>query len=87
MGVIEFYFEMNNKNPKILKLLEFYFNGYNKNDLTLKSFLAIRNYGVDVKIYKVSVKVLCYAKYDSYHQITNVDSWSHFYINEQFVFL
>ena len=37
----------------------------------------------DVKIYKVSVKVLCYAKYDSYHQITNVDSWSHFHINEQ----
>lgn len=37
----------------------------------------------DVKIYKVSVKVLCYAKYDSYHQITNIDSWSHFLINDQ----
>ena len=54
MGVIEFYFEMTDKNSNILKLLEFYFNGYNKNDLTLKSFLAIRNYGVDVKIYKVN---------------------------------
>ena len=54
MGIIEFYFEMTEKNSNILKLLEFYFNGYNKNDLTLKSFLAIRNYGVDVKIYKVN---------------------------------
>ena len=40
---------MTDKNSNILKLLEFYFNGYNKNDLTLKSFLAIRNNGVDVK--------------------------------------
>ena len=37
----------------------------------------------DVKIYKVEVKVLCYAKYDSYHKITNIDSWSHFLINDQ----
>ena len=37
----------------------------------------------NVKIYKVEVKVLCYAKYDDYHNILNVDSWSHFYINDQ----
>ena len=56
MGVIEFYFEMNNKNPKILKLLEFYFNGYKQSDnnFSLKSFLATKNYSVDMKIYKVN---------------------------------
>ena len=37
----------------------------------------------NLKIYKVSVKVLCFAKYDSYHEITNIDSWSHFLINDQ----
>lgn len=37
----------------------------------------------NVKIYKVEVKVLCFAKYDDYHNILNVDSWSHFYINDQ----
>ena len=37
----------------------------------------------DTKIYKVSVKVLCYAKYDSYHEIYNIDFWSHFLINDQ----
>jgi len=36
-----------------------------------------------VKIYKVQVKVLCYAKYDDYHGITNIDSWSHFFINDE----
>lgn len=29
------------------------------------------------KIYKVEIEVLCYAKTDTYHGITNVDSWSH----------
>lgn len=36
-----------------------------------------------VKIYKVQVKVLCYAKYNDTDQITNIDSWSHFYIDNQ----
>ena len=37
----------------------------------------------EVKIYKVEVEVLCFAKYDSTHEITNIDSWSHFLINDQ----
>ena len=36
-----------------------------------------------LKIYKVEVKVLCFAKYDSYHNITNIDSSAHFFINDQ----
>ena len=36
----------------------------------------------DVKIYKVEATVLCFAKYDSYHQIYNIDSWAHFKIDD-----
>lgn len=33
------------------------------------------------KIYKVEIEVLCYAKEDTYHGITNIDNWSHIAIN------
>lgn len=36
----------------------------------------------DVKIYSVEATVLCYAKYDDYHEIYNIDSWSHFLIGD-----
>ena len=35
-----------------------------------------------VDILKVEVTALCYAKYDSYHKMYNIDSWSHFLIND-----
>lgn len=35
------------------------------------------------KIYKVEINVCCYAKYDSYHGFTNVDSWSHIAIDSE----
>lgn len=34
------------------------------------------------KIYKVEINVLCYAKEDTYHGITNIDSWSHIAIDD-----
>lgn len=36
----------------------------------------------NVKIYSVEATVLCYAKYDSYHQIYNIDSWAHFLVGD-----
>lgn len=33
------------------------------------------------KIYKVEFKVCCYAKEDTYHEIVNIDSWSHIAID------
>ena len=58
------------------------------NDVTYLQFGSGKGIGAlafesDIKIYKVEVKVLCFAKYDSTHQITNIDSWSHFLINDQ----
>lgn len=35
------------------------------------------------KIYRVEINVLCYAKEDTYHDITNVDNWSHIAIDDQ----
>ena len=36
-----------------------------------------------LKIYKVEVKVLCFAKHNSYQNILNVDNSAHFLINDQ----
>lgn len=35
------------------------------------------------KIYKVEINVMCYAKEDTYHGITNIDNWSHIAIDAQ----
>lgn len=36
-----------------------------------------------VKIYKVAVKVSCFAKYNDYQKQWNIDNEAHFYINQQ----
>ena len=55
-------------------------------DVTYLSFGSQKNVGAlaltsAIKIYKVEVKVLCYAKYNDTDHVTNIDSNAHFMIN------